>query len=179
MRLFVALDLPQSARQMLLSLQDNLEQLGMGGRRTREENLHLTLRFLGDVDERKAPVICQRVQRAVEEQVAPMVHINGVGAFVRATGDTVFAQLGGDLSGVHRLAAAVSKALQPMGVRAEMRPFRPHITLLRNARFGNQGIRTKSEPFFLSRVCVYASTLGAGPNGTPLYRALCEVVLPR
>ena len=99
MRLFVALDLPQSARQMLLSLQDNLEQLGMGGRRTREENLHLTLRFLGDVDERKAPEICQRVQRAVEEQVAPMVHINGVGAFVRATGDTVFAQLGGDLIG--------------------------------------------------------------------------------
>jgi 2'-5' RNA ligase len=119
------------------------------------------------------------METALEGQVAPMVHISGVGAFVRAAGDTVFAQLDGDLKAVSQLHERVAGALAPLGFRSESRPFTPHITLIRNADFVNRGLRAKSDDFFLSTVSVYGSKLGAGFDGGPLYTQLCEIVLSR
>ena len=179
MRLFVALDLPPKAKDSLVDLQQRLLESGVNGRPTRRENLHLTLQFLGEVDKEQTPAICEAMERAVDGMLAPMVYVSGVGAFVRAAGDTVFAQIGGDVMALERLQDAAARALVPWGLRRESRPFTPHITLLRGAAFSNNTLRVRSENFFLSTVCVYASHLGAGPSGAPQYEKIYSRILPR
>ncbi len=179
MRLFVALDLPPGAKDMLITLQKRLIQTSMQGRPAQPENLHITLQFLGDVPDHHAPQVCEAMEKALKGQIAPQVFISGVGVFVRSTGDTVFAQLDGDLKAVSQLQQSVVAALKPLGFRADNRPFTPHVTLFRNASYGNRGMRAKSDGFFLSTVSVYSSKLGSGYDGSPLYTRLCEIVLSR
>jgi 2'-5' RNA ligase len=179
MRLFVALDVPPGAKEMLTALQRRLVETGMSGRPTRQENMHITLRFLGEVADKHAQTVCSAMEDALLGQLAPMVRISGVGAFVRAAGDTVFAQLDGDLQAVFALQQRVVRTLAPLGFRGDGRPFTPHITLFRNADFRGRGLRARSDDFFLSTVSVYASKLGAGFDGGPLYTRLCEIVLSR
>ncbi len=179
MRLFVALDLPPSAKEMLITMQKRLLSNGMKGRPTRPENLHITLRFLGEVPDKNASAVCEAMEKALIGQIAPLVHISGIGAFVRAAGDTVFAQLNGDTRALSLLQQTVVTALRPLGFRSDSRPFTPHITLIRSANYANRGLRVKSDDFFLSTVSVYASKLGAGYDGGPLYVQLCQIVLSR
>jgi RNA 2',3'-cyclic 3'-phosphodiesterase len=179
MRLFVALDLPPGAKDMLVLLQNRLIESGMKGRPSHPDNLHITLQFLGEVPESSAPALVEAVDKALKGQIAPQVYISGVGVFVRTTGDTVFAQLDGDLQAVHGLQQNVVAALKPFGFRTDGRPFTPHITLFRNPNYQNRGIRAKSDAFFMSTVSLYSSKLGAGFDGGPLYLRLREFVLSR
>ncbi len=179
MRLFVALDLPPGAKDMLIMLQKKLIETGMQGRPAHPENLHITLQFLGEVPDQNAPLICEAMEKTLKGQIAPQVYISGVGVFVRSTGDTVFAQLDGDLKALFQLQQSVVAALKPLGFRADTRPFTPHVTLFRNANYANRGFRAKSDSFFLSTVSMYSSKLGAGMDGGPLYTQLYEIVLSR
>jgi 2'-5' RNA ligase len=179
MRLFVALDLPPSAKDMLILLQSRLIETGMKGRPAQPDNLHITLHFLGEVPESHAPAIVETVEKALHGQIAPQVYISGVGVFVRATGDTVFAQLDGDINAVYGLQQKVVAALKPFGFRVDGRPFTPHITLFRNANYANRWLRAKSDAFFMSTISLYSSKLGAGFDGGPLYTQLHEFILAR
>jgi len=179
MRLFVALDLPKSAKEMLITLQKKLMETGMKGRPAHPDNLHITLQFLGEVPDHHAPLVCEAMEKALFGKIAPEVHISGVGVFVRSTGDTIFAQLDGDIQGLFQLQHSVVNALRPLGFRADSRPFTPHVTLIRNANYANRGMRAKSDGFYLSTVSVYSSKLGAGYGGGPLYTQIYEIVLAR
>ncbi len=179
MRLFIAMDLPPSAVKMLQSLQRQLLQAGMEGRVVAPENLHLTLQFIGEATQEQADAICQAVQRAFADEMAPLVNIAGVSAFVRGTGDTVYARLAGNTPAIDRLQQKALAALRPIEVTLENRSFVPHITLLRNARFGSRNIAVRSESFFMWNISVYASHLGQGRGGSPRYECLCRVPLCR
>src|SRR5215510_1145014 len=53
MRTFIAIEIPSEAKSALAALQDDLRRAGADVSWTRPENIHLTLRFLGEVDERR------------------------------------------------------------------------------------------------------------------------------
>jgi len=124
MRLFIALPLPETARQQLLNLQDRLPI----GRPVPEENLHLTLVFLGEQPENSA----EDVHDGLDGLRAPAVALSLAGAavFGGRRGQAIGLQAnGGD--GLKDLQSRVLSRVRGSGLMAERRRFRPHVTLAR------------------------------------------------
>lgn len=127
MRLFIALPLPGALREALLRAQENLRRQGVRANYSREENLHLTLAFLGEVEVEAAA----EAQEAVLSVDAPAFALTlaGSGAF----GDLLWAGIQKN-EALDRLAARVRGALEERGLSYDRKPFRPHITLARRVR---------------------------------------------
>lgn len=139
MRLFVACELPDDVREGLGRLQDDLRKLDAGFLRwTRPEGIHVTLKFLGNVEEARVDQIDAALASAIEPFKLnlrpatlggfPSVSLKtGGGARLRV----VWVGLEGDVEGLGELARRVEDALRPLGFPAERRPFAPHLTLAR------------------------------------------------
>ena len=103
---------------------------GADVRWVRPEHLHLTLKFLGDVDLRDIPDVCNAVAQAAASVPPFNLRIAGAGAFPSLDRPrTVW--LGAD-EGVEEMQALhdqIDTALAGLGYRAEQRRFRPHLTI--------------------------------------------------
>lgn len=122
-RLFIAIRPPEELCDVLL---DTME--GVDGVRWQEfDNLHLTLRFVGEVDGHQADDLAAALAQL---SFAPFpVTIHGVGAFDKgAHMHAVWARIVPS-EPLARLQAAVERLCQRIGLPAETRKFVPHITL--------------------------------------------------
>jgi 2'-5' RNA ligase len=130
MRTFVAIELPEEIRGMLAVQQAQFRGAAADARWTRPEGIHLTLKFLGEVQENQVA----RVKKALWEigSFEPFkVHIKGFGFFPEAARPHVF-WAGIDTSPqLSQLAARVEASLAPLGFAPERRAFSPHLTLVR------------------------------------------------
>ena len=93
---------------------------------------HLTLQFLGAVDDAEALIAA--VAAAVAGQPAFAVRLAGAGGFPSARRGSVLWVGVEPADALLRLAAAVQHATRPLGYRGEARPYHPHLTLARAAR---------------------------------------------
>ncbi len=130
-RLFVACELPPEVRDALGGLQDSLRRAGAGRLRwARPEGIHVTLKFLGGVDERRLGEVTAALANAIEPfelRVRPAA----LGGFGGARIRVVWVGLEGDVDGLAALAARIDGALAPLGFPREQRPFAAHLTLAR------------------------------------------------
>ncbi len=123
-RLFAALELPENIRMQLSLLQGGIP----GARWSPVENMHLTLRFIGEVD--------QAVARDIDDMLADIrepafsLSLKGVGEFGRKDGRALWAGVANGAELQH-LAAKIESALQRMGLPAQQRKYSPHVTLAR------------------------------------------------
>jgi 2'-5' RNA ligase len=124
MRLFVALALPDAVADGLLTLQTGVPGADWSGR----EQLHLTLRFIGEVDGRDA----NEIDDALSTIAAPrfMLALKSVGEFGGKHPRALWAGVR-EADAVIHLARKVETALQRIGQPAEQRKFTPHVTLAR------------------------------------------------
>jgi len=98
---------------------------------------HVTLKFLGQVEERRVPEIVEAMRGAVEGRHAFRAACRGCGQFPpKGAPRTIWAGVE-DGGGLARLAGAIEESLAPLGFQREARPFRPHLTLAR-AREGSR-----------------------------------------
>lgn len=123
-RLFVAVDLPESIRDRLLALQGGVP----GARWSNSGQLHLTLRFIGEVDEN----VAHDVHDALAAIRAPSftLEISGVGEFGGKNPRALWAGVKSNESLLH-LQRKIETALQRIGLEPEQRKYSPHITLAR------------------------------------------------
>lgn len=177
-RLFSALRPPAPVRDALIDLQDGVAD----ARWQRDEQLHLTLRFIGEVERPVAEDLADALEQL--QAPAPVVHLNGVGAFGgrgRAGALWAGAAPRDALFALHR---KVDQLCVRVGLEPERRAFTPHITVARLPRgvFGGPEIERwrarhaalTSEPFRCDRLILYRSHLGrAGAS----YEALLETPL--
>lgn len=135
-RLFIALPLPASLRGLLAGLMTPLHDV----RWTREEQLHLTLRFLGDTDE---ALIEPLVTRLAGIRVQPFfLPLEGVGAFPEHSAPRVlWAGVGSGHTRLHQLRQRVDDTLLSIGVDADLRRFHPHVTLARCGEHASNAVR--------------------------------------
>ncbi len=133
LRLFVACELPQAARDALARVQEELRAQGAGRLRwVRPQGIHLTLKFLGGVPADKLGAIEEALAAAVDSPFTLNLRLDGVGSFGgRQRLRVVWIGLEGDTEDLARLAALVEEALEPLGFPRERRPFSPHLTLAR------------------------------------------------
>ncbi len=146
LRLFVACELPEVLLSSLAGIQADLrERAGVQLRWVRPEGIHLTLKFLGEVDESRL----DRIEAALAGSVEPFdVGIRAVklGGFGGRGLRVIWVGLEGNLDELGELAQVVERALVPAGFEEESRPFRPHFTLARVPdRLGNGQRRELSE----------------------------------
>lgn len=126
MRAFIALDLPEALLAPITRLQAGLTV----GRIVPEENLHLTLAFLGDVSEPQA----QDVAEALMSVRLPPVTLTlrGLDLFGGRRPSVLFVAAEGE--GLQRLHDKVMRAAREAGVELPRERFRPHVTIARFPR---------------------------------------------
>ena len=125
MRLFVALKLSDDMIGALQSACTEIKRLSPNCRLTDSRNLHLTLAFIGETDRLSAAK--RAVWRACEACGSFELTVSGSGSF----GNIIYACADG--SGLNNLAQAVRRELAAESIDFDCKPFRPHITLAREA----------------------------------------------
>lgn len=125
----MAVNLPAPERRSIHRATAPLRELGAPVTWVGENNLHVTLRFLGEVPEEQAAAIGEALAGAVKPVRPFDVTLGGVGAFPDLDDPKVL------WIGVERhpalelLANDVEKTLQGFGFEPELRPFQPHLTI--------------------------------------------------
>ncbi len=145
MRLFVALNLPEALRQALWAAVAPVRDLDLPLHWVRPEGIHLTLKFLGDTPDDRAPEMCRALARAAGEgggapgsapaAARPVtVALEGFGAFPDAQRPRVlWAGVAGDPA-LELLQHRLEREFAPLGFPTDARAFRPHVTLARAQR---------------------------------------------
>lgn len=164
-RVFAALPLPGEIRQ---ALADRMSSRGLPGRVVPPPNWHITLRFLGDIDE----PTCERFVAALDSSdLGDPFHmgLGAIGVFPGARNATVlWVGIDGDVGSLEAVAATVEECAVQAGLEGEDRPFHPHLTLSRiRPPQDLTGLVGDSALDGLGWECreliVYQSHLGGGP----------------
>jgi 2'-5' RNA ligase len=144
-RLFVGLELPSSCKLALLALDPHL----IGLRWLLEEQLHLTLSFIGDVQAPAEVGLCEALR---EVRVPPFfLPVRGVGVFEsRGRPSVVWAGVGKGHPHLFTLHRRIQDAVLHAGLEADLKPFHPHVTVARAKEISRQAL----QPFLRS----YAET---------------------
>lgn len=175
-RTFVAIDLPEDVRADLVSVMSDLGREIRGVRWVRPEGLHLTLKFLGDIDEKTVPPLAGELD-AVARGCRPLnLSVEGLGAFPDARRPRViWAGLSGDLAVLGDLASRVDRVCTSFGVKPEKRPFRAHITIgrLKVPTMVNLNKELRNKGFLATEIVLYQSELfPTGARYTVLNRSI-------
>jgi 2'-5' RNA ligase len=165
-RLFVAIRPPEQVRDLLIDAMDDSPALRWVG----DEQLHLTLRFIGEVERPLANEIAGELERIRSPNFG--LRVSGVGKFEKRNGGALWAGID-PKTPVAALAAKVERALHTVGLEPEHRAFSPHITLARwnrrNAEavdaFLRRNSSLRSDPFDVDRFVLFESKLSRhGPH---------------
>ena len=131
LRTFVAVDLGKTLRDRLISLQENLAKSGADVKWVEAENLHVTLLFLGEVDERELLPVCRAVSVVCGRHERFLLSVDTVGCFPNPRRPrVVWAGVGMGGPELVALHDALEPPLEELGgYRREDRAYTPHITL--------------------------------------------------
>ncbi len=135
-RAFIAADLPEDLRHALERVTRHLkgELKGIPIRWVPPENIHLTLKFLGEVSQRNLPFLVELLQGEVADQRPFEFGVGGLGAFPDIRRPRVIWVGVKGPKELHDLHHAVENAMEKIGYARESRPFEPHLTLGRISR---------------------------------------------
>ena len=132
-RAFVAIDLSDEAKRALTALIQSLRGRRIDGLRlVRPEGIHLTLKFLGNIDASRVPRIANALAAVSARHTPFRLTLAAPGFFPNADRARVlWIGVGGDLSPLRQLQRDVDETLATLGFAAEKRPFNPHLTIAR------------------------------------------------
>ena len=180
MRVFIAIDLPNEVRNRLKVLQRALRPSAGTAKWVPPESIHITLKFLGEVPEKRVVLIDEALAGLNWKPFTIAVH--GVGFFPGARSPRVF-WAGMDAPTMQGLTEELDARMERLGFEREKRAFRPHITLARaktsridaslvtaSATFAEQDFGS----FITDRIYLLQSTLK--PSGA-VYSRLKEYLL--
>ncbi len=162
MRRFVALELPWELRQRLAALGGGVP----GARWVPAENLHLTLRFIGEVPPFRAEEIDDAL--AVLRARRFSLVLAGIGTFAKAGRETML-WVGVERSErLEHLQGKIETALQRTGLEPERRRFAPHVSLARLDNAAPEKLAVfvqrynlfRTDPFEIEHFTLFSSRLG-------------------
>lgn len=171
MRTFIALELPPRFADDTARLARQLSA-AVRGRFMPRGNHHITLAFLGEVDEAGARRAVEALDAACAGVRAVRCAADGLGTFGRSRDATLWLGIARDPD-LMRLAGRLRAEFLGRGLEVDAKPFRPHVTLARRARMPEVplGDLAFPEPDRAHAVTLFRSTLGSeGATYKPLYR---------
>lgn len=184
MRAFFCLDLDHETKSRLNEQIRPLKRLPVNVKWVSPENMHITMVFLGDINDALVPDLEVAARQALEETGlnSPIdVTLDRLGAFPHVHKPrVVWAGCTNDPEPVRRLAKSLEQALEPLGFEPEDRPFTTHVTLGRVKERGRtQGLQALTEAIDnhdsfqydleISQLTLMQSQLGStGPTYDPV-----------
>ena len=179
-RTFIALEMPVAVKRQVVSVARHMRHLGQM-RWVRPEGVHLTLKFLGDVEENRVADVVLAVQQVASEFQPFALSTAGLGGFPRLESARVlWLGVEGDLGRLRMLQGRIAQRLEDLGFERDRRQFFAHVTVGR-ARRGPVHVtdentkKWRAVNFPVDRVSVMKSTLR--PDGavyTPLGYGMFE-----
>lgn len=130
-RVFIALDIPAEARQVLSATVRQLQAAIPGGVRWVDPaSVHLTLKFLGDIDPNLINSVFEAMLQSARGVAPFQLRLLGLGLFPNARQPRVlWAGVDGDLDPLKDLQKRVDESVSALGFSRERQPFHPHLTL--------------------------------------------------
>lgn len=132
LRLFIAIELTPEIHAQLGKLIDAIKPFDRYKLNwVKAENIHLTLKFLGDTPESAIPSISQALTLAAQQNTPFSLSVSGTGCFPSPRQPRVFWAGLQAPPQLNRLQKDIDQSLLPLHIAAEKRPFSPHLTLAR------------------------------------------------
>lgn len=157
-RSFLAFELPPDIRNEVKRFSTEVKKTGLNASWVKPDNIHLTIIFMGDVDEKDIPAIISAIDPIVSQYGIFDISLGGMGLFPNIKRPRViWLGLNGDIQGIASLKTDLGKPLESFGIKQEKRPFKPHLTL---GRFRKPVI----EKAFLKKIIDDYSNI-PGPDG--------------
>ena len=129
-RSFIAIDFPDEIRKALEAIQKELKQCRAGVRWVKPSSIHLTLKFLGNIQPAQVDDIGLTVAQEIRDHPPITLRPVGLGAFPNLRKPRVlWVGLEDEVQKLKGLQARVENALEPLGFAREKRGFRPHLTI--------------------------------------------------
>ncbi len=184
MRTFIAIEISEEIRNGLAQIQSHLRYSGADVKWVEEQNIHITMKFLGEVSEEKSEKIKNILAKIASETEPFEITIRDIGAFPKIEYPRViWAGIDKGANELKELAQKTDDALSRLGFEKERRPFAAHLTIgrVRNLSKNKAALKEKIEALNLkpltlnqciSSVILFQSTLT--PKG-PIYTKLHEV----
>ncbi|MBR3539199.1 MAG: RNA 2',3'-cyclic phosphodiesterase [Lachnospiraceae bacterium] len=163
MRLFVAIDLSEEMKKSLAGTMHELKKKGVGGNYVPMQNMHLTLAFLGEVED----------VQAVKDALAGIkfkpfqLSLSELGNFDQI----LWAGVKGN-QGLSSIAKMVRDALDQADIPYDHKKFAPHITLIRKATGKWQNVAVPKESMMVKKISLMSSTIR---DGKPVYKEIFSV----
>lgn len=187
MRTFIAIELPGQIRDFLAHIEERLIATHADVKWVEPKNIHLTLKFLGEIDEKKHERINLILDEVAGQKPSYKIRISSIGAFPKLDSPRVI-WVGVDSGDkeTKELAKALEEKIQKIGIPKEDRAFSSHITIGRTRstkdrdklvqELNNLGSKFSAEnlEFSVNKITLYKSTLT--PQG-PIYEVLKEASL--
>lgn len=168
-RAFIAVDLPETVRLLLAEVQETLKSHRLAIKWVRPQNIHLTLKFLGDTDTAQIAKIIAAMTLAVKDCSGVSLTAKDIGVFPDLKRPRViWAGLNGQLEILENLQRTLDDHLADLGFAKEARTFNAHLTLGRvKGQIASARMKTaideskgfESEPFGVDRIILLKSEL--------------------
>lgn len=163
MRLFIAIQLSEEMKKSITVTMHDLKKAGVTGSYVPTQNLHLTLAFLGEVEDVEAVKAAMRIISWKSFRLS----LSGLDAF----GDTFWAGLKGN-QGLAAAAKSVRDALDAAEISYDRQEFKPHITLVRRANGNWKKVPAPGGDMMVKKISLIKSTFR---DGKPVYTEVFSI----
>lgn len=187
MRAFIAIELPKEIKDTLAELQQKLKATGADVKWVAPENIHLTLKFLGEIDDKKFGEASSILEEAAKINRPFIMRLASVGVFPKTNFPRViWAGIDMGEEEIKKIAAGLEEKIAEIGIPKEKRAFSTHITIGRTGSLQNKdkliaGLNNlagyfldKKPQFQVAKITLFKSTLT--PKG-PIYEIQKEASL--
>ena len=131
-RAFIAIELPEEISAFIHKTQEGLKSYGLKAKWVRSENIHLTLKFLGDISSKNLKKAGDAIIDAASENVSISLSAKGIGVFPGVKRPRViWTGITGQTKELGDLQKTLDGKLEAVGFPKEKRPFRGHLTIAR------------------------------------------------
>ncbi len=187
MRTFIAIELPQEIKDILARLQGELKKSGADVKWVESKNIHLTLKFLGERNEKKIAGISEIIEEAAKNNYSFQAEISSLGAFPKIDFPRIiWVGINQGDSETKKIAQELEEKIAKIGIPKVDRPFSSHITigrtksasnrenLVRDLKNNADKLKEENLRFPVTKITLFKSTL---TPGGPIYEALKEANL--
>lgn len=140
MRLFIAINFDESTKKAIQQISHEVKKHAVQGRFVKEQHLHLTLEFLGDIP----PAQLDKIKSAMNQVLAEkfIMILKGIGFFKGRDGHIYWIGIEENRHLID-LQKQLHEALESQGFKLDNRPYKPHITIGRRVKIKDNSLPEK------------------------------------
>lgn len=135
MRVFYAIEFSDEIKKSIKTVQQSVQKLCLKGNFSHEENFHLTLRFIGEVDRREVEELKTCLDKAAETVEPFTLNFERIGWFSRGEKKMLWIGVKNQDNSLDKLYKSLSWTLEEKGYDSDKKAYKPHVTLSRETIF--------------------------------------------